>query len=68
MSQPKYPDVTVQLSSGVNGNAHSIMAAVARGIRRIHGYQAAEDYRTEAMESESYDALLRHARGTVNVV
>ena len=63
----KYPDVTVRLSTGVNGNAFAIVGAVASAIRREVSGEAADEYRREALDSESYDALLRHAMSTVNV-
>ena len=63
----KYPDVTVHLSSGVDGNAFAVIAAVARAIQRGVSSEAANAYRREALDSESYDALLRHAMSTVNV-
>lgn len=63
----KYPDVTVHLSSGVNGNALAVVAAVARVIGREVSREAADEYRREALSSESYDALLAHATSTVNV-
>lgn len=62
----KYPDVAVDLE-GVNGNAMSIMAAVSKGIRAVHGEQAAVEYRAEALKSPSYDALIQHAMSTVDV-
>ena len=63
----QYPDVTVQLT-GQDGNAFAIIGAVQREIRRVRGPEAAETYSKEAMQSESYDALLRHAVRTVNVL
>jgi hypothetical protein len=63
----KYPDVTVHLSSGVNGNALSVVAVVARAIQRGVSREAADEYRREALGSGSYDELLAHAMSTVNV-
>lgn len=63
---PKYPDVAVQLTGG-DGNAFAIVGAVRKAIRRAHGEEAAKAYADEAMESESYDALLQHAMRTVRV-
>lgn len=63
----KYPDVTVHLSSGVNGSALSVVAVVARAIQRGVSREAADEYCREALDSESYDALLAHAMSTVNV-
>lgn len=62
----KYSDVKVDLSN-VNGNAVSIMMAVSKGIRRVHGEQAAKEYREAARASTSYDALIQHAMDTVDV-
>lgn len=63
----KYPEVTAHLSSGVDGNALAVVAVVARAIQRGVSAEAADAYRREALDSESYDALLRHAMSTVNV-
>lgn len=63
---PTYPDVTVRLT-GQDGNAFAVMGAVSAAIRRAHGSAAASAYSAEAMESDSYDALLRHAMQTVKV-
>lgn len=62
----KYTDVSVDLS-GVDGNAFAIMAAVSKGIRRVHGEQAAREYREAARASKSYDELIQHAMQTVDV-
>lgn len=63
----QYPNVTVQLSSGVNGNALAVVAAVGRALQREVSREAADEYRRAALNSESYDALLNHAMVTVNV-
>ncbi len=63
----KYPDVTVDLSGGVDGNAFAIIQKVKRAIRREHGDDAAEEYAKEARLSTSYDALIQHTMATVNV-
>lgn len=62
----KYSDVSVDLS-GVNGNAMAIMSVVSKGIRRVHGEEAAREYREAARASTSYDALIQHAMDTVEV-
>lgn len=64
----KYPSVTVRLSSGVNGNALAVVAAVARAIQGEVSREAADEYRRAALASGSYDALLSHAMATVNVI
>lgn len=66
MSQPLYPQVTVQLS-GRDGNAFSIIASVTRALRREVGDDAADSFTTAAFESASYDDLLRLAMSTVAV-
>ena len=66
MSEVQYPDVHVQLS-GEDGNAFAIMGAVAKAIRKQVGSAEATQYQSDAMSSESYDALLVHAMNTVNV-
>ena len=57
MSQPRYPDVVVQLS-GQDGNAFAVMGAVTKALRRA-GVELVErrKYMNEAM-SGSYDELL----------
>lgn len=61
-----YPDVHVQLS-GRDGNAFAIMGAVSRGLRKAGHPDAAEEWVKDAMNSESYDALLELAVHTVEV-
>lgn len=63
----KYDDVTVKLT-GEDGNAFNIIGQVNRGIREVHGADAAKEFADEAMTSESYDALLAFVQRTVNVV
>lgn len=61
-----YPQIHVQLT-GTDGNAFAVMGEVYRALRREVGAEAASAYSAEAMESESYDALLQHAMRTVYV-
>lgn len=63
----KYPEVTVKLS-GRDGNAFAIIGRIEKALRREVDAEAAAKYVEEAMTSDSYDALLRHAMRTVNVV
>jgi hypothetical protein len=67
----KFPEVDVQLT-GQDGNAFAIIGAVQKALRRAEHdgtapAGAAAQYAEEAMNSESYDALLQHAMATVNV-
>lgn len=66
MDEPKYPDVTVQLSDQ-DGNAMSVIASVRRGLRRA-GVPMVEmaDFTTTAMSGD-YDNVLRTAMAWVNV-
>jgi hypothetical protein len=65
-SEPRYPDVTVQLT-GEDGNAFAIMGAVARALREA-GVPKAEvaRYMKESM-SGGYDDLLMTAIKWVDV-
>ena len=66
MSEPRYPDVQVQLT-GTDGNAFAIMGAVTRELRRA-GVSAEEisKYREESMSGD-YDNLLATAMRWVDV-
>ncbi len=66
MPDPTYPEVTVALT-GLDGNAFSVVGAVSTALRREVSPEAADAYAHAAMNSPSYDALLRHAMETVNV-
>lgn len=66
MSQPTYPDVTVQLT-GRDGNAFAIIGAVAGALRREVSAEASAKFSHEAMDQQSYDDLLQLAASTVNV-
>jgi hypothetical protein len=62
----RYPAIRVQLT-GRSGNAMAVISTVAAALRREVGNEAAEQWANEAMDSESYDALLALAMRTVNV-
>jgi len=67
-TKPKpHPEVEVQLS-GEDGNAYAIIGAVAKGLRRAGHPEDATRWNTWAMQSESYDQLLRRAMRTVTVL
>lgn len=67
MANPKYPNVRVQLS-GEDGNAYAIIGMVAQALRRQVGNEAADEYREQALASESYDGLLQLTMQTVEVL
>lgn len=63
-----YPDVTVHLSTGVDGSVFSVIAAVTKQLRRSeHGPAVADAVAREAMDQGSYDDVLRYLMRTVNV-
>lgn len=66
MSTPKYPNIEVELSGG-DGNAYSIIARVAKAMRR-GGVTAQEidEFQKEA-KSGDYDNVLQTAMKWVNV-
>ena len=66
MTKPFYPNVTVQLTSK-DDNAFSILANVARELRK-HGVHREEidDFMNEAMSAD-YNKLLRVCMEWVNV-
>ena len=65
-TDPKYPDVTVQLV-GEDGHAFAIIAAVRKGLIAGGENEAATKWTDTAMGCPNYDALLRLAMATVNV-
>lgn len=67
MSEIRYPAVTVHLSTGRDGNAYGIVAAVSKALRREIGSDAATDFAETAMGCGSYDDLLTLVHQTVNV-
>jgi len=64
-TEPKYPDITVQLT-GNDGNAFAIMGAVRKALRRA-GVSAEEiaEYVKQSTAGD-YDNLLRVAMSWVN--
>ena len=66
VKEPQYPDVRVTLA-GTEGNAYGIIATVSRQLRRIRGVGAEADFKREAQECESYDALIQLVLDTVTV-
>ena len=66
MSSPKYPDVTVKLA-GSDGNAFAIIGSVAEALRKAGLREAADAFRREAYDSNSYGDLLQLAMRTVDV-
>jgi hypothetical protein len=63
----KYPDVTVQLT-GRDGNVFAILGQVQRAPREAGHPEAADQFVNEAMGLGSYDAVLRFAMATVEVL
>jgi ribosomal protein S9 len=64
--EPKYPDVTVQLSGG-SGNAGAIVGAVARALQKAGVPEAERDeFRREAY-SGNYDNVIQTAMKWVDV-
>jgi hypothetical protein len=66
MSEVKYPEVEVQLT-GTDGNAFAIIGNVSRALKRAGLRDAAAAFSAEAMQCDSYDALLVLAMQTVEV-
>jgi hypothetical protein len=67
MNQPKYPHVHVRLV-GEDGNAFAIIGRVRQALRRAGVPEdECDTFSTEAIESPSYDYLLRHVMHTVEV-
>lgn len=62
----KHPEVTVRLT-GTDGNVFSIIGRVAKAIQRAVGREEADQFRSAALECESYDAVLVLCMQTVNV-
>lgn len=66
MSDPKYPDITVQLS-GEDGNAYAIMGAVRQALRRAGVSEEEQKAYQEESMSGDYDNLLQTAFRWVTV-
>ena len=65
MSDVKHPEIAVQLT-GRDGNAMSIMSAVAQGLRRNGHRDEVEEFMKEAMSGD-YDNVLATAMRWVDV-
>lgn len=65
--EPKFPEITVQLS-GNDGNAFSIMAAVLQALRRGGVPKEERDLYTKDSMSGDYDNLINVASQWVNVL
>ena len=66
MPDTRYPDVEVQLT-GQDGNAFAIIGAVSKALRQAEGAEVASEWSRAAMDSGSYDDLLRLAMSWVEV-
>lgn len=64
--EPLFPWVEVQLT-GTDGNAFAIIGQVSRALKRAGLVEEAKAFEGDVMDSESYDALLRHCMLTVEV-
>lgn len=62
----RFPDVSVQLT-GADGNAFAIIGRVAAALTRAWHREEADQFVHDAMDCESYDALLQFAMRTVEV-
>ncbi len=65
MSEPKYPDIEVQLS-GEDGNAFFIIGRVRKAMRRAGVEDSELDAFNEEAMSGDYDNVLRTAMKWVN--
>ncbi len=64
---PKYPDITVQLS-GEEGNVFAIIGRVTKALRQGGvSNNEIDEFQSQAMQSDSYDAVLQLVMGLVNV-
>lgn len=66
MSQPKYPDVKLDLTR-VDGNVFSIIGAVRVALKNAGLRDAAKEFTEAAMQSKSYDDVLQLVMNTVSV-
>lgn len=62
----KHPEVEVQLT-GTDGNVFAIIGKVRDALRRAGHADAAKEFETAALSSESYDAVLQLCMRTVEV-
>ena len=61
MPEPKYPDISVQLT-GTNGNAVSLMATVSKALRRNGHASEVKAFMAEAMSGDYGNVLATCAR------
>lgn len=66
MSDPKYPDVEVDLSNG-NGNAFAILGAVTGAMRRAKIEKSEQDAFFKEATQGDYDHVLQTCMKWVNV-
>lgn len=66
MSSPRFPEVVVELVDR-DGNALTIVGAVARALRDADEVDGAAQWTAAAWSCGSYDELLRLAMATVDV-
>ena len=67
MNEPKYPEITVDLSNG-DGNAFSVMGAVSKGLQRGGVDKKERDaFYKEATSGETYDHVLQTCMAWVDV-
>lgn len=62
----RFPDVTAVLTE-VDSNVYSIIGTVEKALRRAGHRDEALEFRTAALTSESYDAVLQLCMKWVNV-
>lgn len=66
MSEPRYPEITVQLVD-LDGNAMAIISRVQRALNEAGKREAGTRFVNAALDAPSYDYLLRLVRATVTV-
>lgn len=66
--KPKYPHISVTLTDRVDGNAHSIVGAVARAMRDCKvPRKEIDEFRREALSGD-YQHVWDTAHATVDVI
>lgn len=66
MSEPKYPDVEVQLT-GEDGNVFMIIGRVRRAIRQEAGREAQAEFDADVLSCGSYNDVLNKVQEWVSV-
>ena len=66
MIDAKFPDVVVQLTGG-DGNVYCVIGKVSSALRRAGYREEAEEFASTAMNSSSYDEVLRLCMAWVEV-